>query len=91
MWLHWTVAHGAWVLQKYSSMYIFTSVPTERRNSPFKTAMQNYFRWWSVRHPQTNERAMAHVPEMYAFDKGLKALQKMGGVEHESNKRQRKE
>ena len=34
---------------------------------------------------------MAHILEMYALDEGLKALQKTGGVKHESNKGQRKE
>ena len=49
LWLHWMVAHGAWVLRKYRSMYMFTSVPTERQNSPFKTQLQNCFRgWWHI-------------------------------------------
>ena len=33
LWLHWTVTHGACVLRKYGSMYMFTSVPTERQNA----------------------------------------------------------
>ena len=77
--------------RKYRSMYMFASVPTERRHSPFKTHLQNCFRGWSVRNPQISKRGMAHILELYALDEGLKALQKMGGVKHESNKRQRKE
>ena len=34
---------------------------------------------------------MAHILEMYALDEGLKGVRKMGGVKHQSNKRQRKE
>ena len=37
LWVHWTVAHRTWFLRKYRTMYMFCSVPTERRNSPFKT------------------------------------------------------
>ena len=70
---------------------MFTSVPTERRNSPFKTHLQNCFRGWSVRNPRISKRGIAHILEMYDLDEGLKALQKTGGVKDESNKRQRKE
>ena len=56
---------------------MFTSVPTERRNSPFRTHL---FRGWSVCTPQISKRGMAHILEMYALDEGLKALQKTGGV-----------
>ena len=70
---------------------MFTSVPTERRSSAFKTHLQNCFRGWSMRNPRSSKRGMAHILEMYALDEGLKALQKTGGVKHESHKRQRKE
>ena len=70
---------------------MFTSIPTERRNSPFKTHLQNCFRGWSVCNPGISKRGMAHILEMYALDEGLKVLQKTGGVKDESNKRQRKE
>ena len=79
------------VFRKYRSMYMFTSVPTEWWNSPFKTHLQNCFRGWSMRNPRISKRGMAHILEMYALDEGLKALQKTGGVKDESNKRQRKE
>ena len=91
LWLHWTVAHGAWVLRKYSSTYMFASIPTERQNSLVKTHLQNCFMGWSVRNPRISKRGMAHILEMYALDEGLKALQKAGIVKDESNKRQRKE
>ena len=59
LWLQRTVAHGAWVLREYKSMYIFISVPTERQNSPFKTHVQNCFRGWSVRNLRISKRGMA--------------------------------
>ena len=78
LWLHWTVAHGGWVLRTYRSMYMFASVPTERRNSPFKTHLQSCFRGWSVRNPKISKRGTAHILEMYALDEGLTVLQKRG-------------
>ena len=87
---HWTVAHGTWVLRKYESMHMFTSVPTERRNSPFKTHLQNCFRGWSMGNPRISKGGMARILEMYALDERLKALQETGGMKLESNKLQRK-
>ena len=57
---------------------MFTSVLTERCNSPFKTHLRNCLRGWSVRNPQMSKRGMAHILEMYALDEGLKVLQKTG-------------
>ena len=91
LWLHWKGARGTWVLTKYITIYMFTSVPTERRNSPFNTHSQNCFKGWSVRNPRISKRGMAHILEMYALAEVLKALQKTGGLKHESNKRKRKE
>ena len=91
LWLHWTVAQGAWVLGIYRSMYMFTSLQTERCNSFFKTHLQNYFGAWSVCNPRIGKSGTAHILQMYALDEEFKALQKTGGVKDESKKWQRKE
>ena len=72
--LHWTMAHGAWVLMKYRSMCMFIFVPIEHENSPFKTHLQICLRGWSVRSPQISKRGMAHILGMYALDEGFRAL-----------------
>ena len=69
---------------------MFSSVPTERGNSPFKTFLQNCFRGWSVRNPRMSTRGMAHILEMYALDEGLKGVPEVGGGQPQGNKRQRK-
>ena len=58
---------------------MFSSVHTERRNSPFKTFLQNCFRGWSARNPRMSTRGMAHSLEMYALDEGLKGVPAVGG------------
>ena len=78
LWVHWTDAHSIWFLRKYGTMYMFSSVPTERRNSPFQTFLQSCFRCWSVRNPRMSTRGMAHILEMHALDEGLKGVPDVG-------------
>ena len=90
LWVHWTIAQSTWFLRKYRTMYMFSLVPTERRNSPFKTFLQNCFKGWSVRNPRMGKRGMAHILEMYALDEGLKGVPQVGGGQSQRNKRQKK-
>ena len=69
---------------------MFSSVPTDRHNSPFKMFLQKCFRGWSVRNPRMSTRGMAHILEMCALDEGLKGVPKVGGGQSQGNKRQRK-
>ena len=41
VWVHWTVCHSGWFVRKYHTMYFFSSVPTERKNSAYKVHTQN--------------------------------------------------
>ena len=90
-WLHCMVVHNAWFVREFGSVHMFSSVPMERRNSPFKRHPQNSFRGWPVRNPPITKRAMAHILDICALDEGLKGTQKVGGVQHQSHKRQRDE
>ena len=36
VWVHWTVCHSGWFVRKYRTMYFFSLVPTERRNSAYE-------------------------------------------------------
>ena len=40
-WVHCVVAHYAAKLRRYETLYIFSSIPSERRHNPFKVAMDS--------------------------------------------------
>ena len=74
VWVHWTVCQSGWFVQNYRTMYFFSFVPTERRNSAYKVHIQNSFRGWSVKNPRVSVRGMRHLLNMYGFDVGLKPV-----------------
>ena len=79
-WVHWVCAHSAFYMARYRSMYIFSSIPTEFRNRPFKTSLKNSMRGWSLQKPRVTRRGMRHVVNMDALDVGLRAQQVEVGV-----------
>ena len=52
-------------------MHIFSSVPTNHRNSKFKVRIENSMRGWSLRNLRLFKRAMCHVVNMETLDVGL--------------------
>lgn len=73
LWVHWVCAHSVFYVTRYRSMYLFSSIPTEFRNRPFKTALKNSMRGWSLRKPRVTRRGMRHVVNMDALDVGIRA------------------
>ena len=71
LWVHWTVCHSGWFVRKYRAMYLFSSVPTERRDSAYSAHIQNSFRGWSVKNPRVSVWDMRHLLNMYGLDVGL--------------------
>ena len=74
VWVHRTVCHSGWSVRKYRTMYFFTSVWTERRNSSYKVHIQNTFRGWSSKNPRGSVRGMRHLLNMYGLDVELKRV-----------------
>ena len=74
LWIHWTVAHCAFFAAKYRTIYFFSSIPTEHRNSRFKVELKNSFRGWALRRPLLSRRGLLHVLNMHALDVGLALL-----------------
>ena len=70
-WVHWIVCHSARVLRMHRSMHIFSSIPTEHRNSKFKVRIKNSMRGWCLRNLRLSERAMCHVVNMETLDVAL--------------------
>ena len=70
-WVHWTVAHCGTVLQKYRNRYVSSSIPAERRHTPFKLAVKSSMRGWCLRRPRVSRRGLTHVLNMETLDVGL--------------------
>ena len=58
-------------MEKYRSLYLFSSIPSEHRNRRFKRALKNSMRGWCIRHPTLATRGLAHVLNMESLDVGL--------------------
>ena len=71
VWVHWTCAHSGLIVATYRSMYIFSSIPCEHRNRPFKRGLKNSMRGWSLRKPRLTHSGLRHVVAMDALDVGL--------------------
>ena len=91
VWVHWTVCHSGWFVRKYRTMYVFSSVPTERRNSAYKVHLQNSFRGWSVKNPRVSVRGILHLLNMSRLDVGLKRVGSQSRGAGRGQKRNRSE
>jgi hypothetical protein len=70
-WVHWVASHSGFFVEKYRSLYLFSSIPSEHRNRRFKRALKNSMRGWCMRHPTLATRGLAHVLNMESLDVGL--------------------
>ena len=89
VWVHWAVAHSGFYVERYRSIYLFSSIPTEFRNSRFKVELRNCFKGWSVRRPLLNRWGLKHVVNMHALDLGLAIFDAKQGRELPKTKRTR--
>lgn len=45
-WVHWTVVHSCALANHHRNFYLFSSIPTERRNVEFKLDVTHCFKGW---------------------------------------------
>ena len=82
-WVHWTCAHSPFFAKKYRNFYIFSSIPSEKKNSPFKRDLHNSCKGWALLHPRLSIFSMGHVVNMSNLDLGLLARKIMQAKEKE--------
>ena len=73
MWVHWTYAHSPYFAEAYRNIYTFSSIPSEKRNSPFKRDLHNSCKGWALLKPRLSRLSMGHVVNMNNLDMGLLA------------------
>ena len=71
VWVHWTCVHSGWFAVEYRNFYIFSSIPTERRNVGFKMDIRHSFLGYKISCPYLSARAFTHVLELDALEVGL--------------------
>ena len=90
-WVHWVVAHSAALVELHHNVYIFSSIPTERRNVEFKMDVSHCFKGWKLSNPRASTKSFALVLELAALDVGLllyearKPGEKRGAIEIDSD------
>ena len=82
-WVHWTCAHSPFFAKKYRNFYIFSSIPSEKKNSPFKRDLHNSCKGWALLNPRLSIFSMGHVVNMSNLDLGLLARKIMQAKEKE--------
>ena len=85
-WVHWTCAHSPFYAKKYRNFYIFSSIPSEKKNSPFKRDSHNSCKGWALLNPRLSIFSMGHVVNMPNLDLGLLARKVMQAKEEERRK-----
>ena len=70
-WVHWVVCHSHALATRHLNFYMFSSIPTERRNVEFKLDVTHCFKGWKLSRPHACTRGFALVLELAALDIGL--------------------
>jgi hypothetical protein len=70
-WVHWAVCHSHALARVNRNFYMFSSIPTERRNVEFKLDITHCFKAWKLSNPQACTRGFALVLNLHALDVGL--------------------
>ena len=71
VWVHCTCVHSWWFAPEYRNLYLFPSIPTERRNVDFKMDIRHSFRGYKISRPYLSARPFTHELELDALDVGL--------------------
>ena len=76
VWVHWLVCHSGCLMAHHRSLYLFSSIPSERRHQGFKRDLRHSFMGWKVKNPRASAVGFKHALELEALDHGLRELKK---------------
>ena len=69
--VHWAACHSGVFLNRYRSLYMFSTIPTEKKNSAFKLDLGHLFPGWSITQPIYTRWGLLHLVNNHALDRGL--------------------
>ena len=70
-WVHWTARHSSELARLHEIFYLFSSIPTERKNCEFKLDIAHCFKGWKISRPYSSKFCYGHVLELAALDCGI--------------------
>ena len=68
IWVHWTVAHSSFYVHRLRSLYIFSSIPSEKRHQYFKRDLRHCFQGWKLSRTFMHQRGLVHVVTLSGLD-----------------------
>ena len=86
LWVHWTCVHSGWFAAEYRNFYIFSSIPTERRNVEFKMDIPHSFLVYKLSRPYFCAGAFTHVLKLDALDVGLQMWHVLHDTKHKKRR-----
>ena len=66
-----TVCHSPALVDLHHSIYLFSSIPTERRNVEFKLDVTHCYKGWKISRPYACTFGFAHVLNQSSLDIGI--------------------
>ena len=70
-WVHLVACHSGVFLSRYPSLYMFSTIPTEKKKSAIKLDLGHLFRGWSITGPICTRWGLLHLVNNHALDLGL--------------------
>lgn len=70
-WVHWVVRHSSALVNLHKNLYMFSSIPTERRNVEFKLDVTHCYKGWKLSRPYACTFGFAHVLNLSSLDVGI--------------------
>ena len=70
-WVHWTVRHSVAIADLHHNFYVFSSIPTERRNVEFKLDLKHCFKGYKISKPYACAFGFGRVLDLAGLDAGL--------------------
>ena len=70
-WVHWAGCHSAVFLSRYRSLYMLSTIATDKKNGAFKLYLGHLFSRWSITRPIYTRRGLLHLVNNHAVDLGL--------------------
>ena len=69
VWVHWLCAHSVFFfIEQHANLYVFSSLPVERRHQGFKLDLRHAFQGWKIASPILAARFLRTVIEQDSLD-----------------------
>jgi hypothetical protein len=71
VWTHWVIRHSSWVARQWRTFSLFSTIPLEFRNGPFKMDIRHCFQGWKLGKPYLTRGGLKVAIGLDGLDWGL--------------------